>query len=56
MSEQVIVWTPVLRVIFREASKGVYMGVHDRRRPKGVDLKILYTSRKGTRKSALIRG
>ena len=43
-------------VIFREASKGVYMGVHDRRRPKGVDLKILYTSRKGTPESAPSRG
>ena len=43
-------------VIFREASKGVYMGVHDRRRPKGVTLKILYTSRKGTPESAPRRG
>ena len=43
-------------VIFREASKGVYMDVHDRRRPKGVDLKILYTSRKGTPESAPSRG
>ena len=43
-------------VIFREASKGVYMDVHDRRRPKGVDLKILYTSRKGTPESAPRRG
>ena len=48
--------SPMSGVILREASKGVYNEVHDRRRPKGVDLKILYTSRKGTPESASRRG